>query len=70
MKARQDIEMVVGTQMPHWNVRLTRDERHTVGAELTGLIEDVLAGCSEQNEAQKHDEETDRLIREAVQNCH
>jgi len=72
-KARRDIE-VVGTPMPHWNVRRRRAGRRTVGGELMGLEKTQLASCSEPIEARKYDagmtEETDKMIREAVQNCH
>ena len=40
------------------------------GCRIDGSKKDLLAGTSEQNEARKHDEETDRMIREAGQNCH
>jgi hypothetical protein len=70
MRAKRDIEMVVGTQMPQWGARQMRDGRYTVRVKLLGLENYLLAGYSEQNEARKHDEETDRMIREAVQNCH
>jgi hypothetical protein len=73
-KARRDIEVVVGTQMPQWIARRRKAGRHTVGGESMGLKKSRSVGCSEQIEAQKHDagltEETDRMIREAVQNCH
>ena len=66
--------MVVGMQMPHWTARRRRADPHKVGGELMGLQKILLAGCSKQIEALKHDagltEETDRMIREAVQNCH
>jgi hypothetical protein len=66
--------VVVGTQKPHWTARRRRAGRHTVGGELMGLKKTQSADGSRQSETQKHDagltEETDRMIREAVQNCH
>jgi tRNA G18 (ribose-2'-O)-methylase SpoU len=72
-KVRRDI-VVVGTRKPHWTARQRKAGRHTVGGESKGLKKTLLAGCPRAIEAQKHDagltEETDRMIREAVQNCH
>ncbi len=66
--------MVVGIQMPHWTARRRRADLHKVGGELMDLKTILLAGFPKQMEALKHDtgltEETDRMIREAVQNCH
>jgi len=73
-KARRDIEVVVGMQMPHWTAQRKGAGLHMAGGESMGLKKTLLADCSEKIRAQNHDaglnEETDRMTQEAVQNCH
>jgi hypothetical protein len=54
-KEKQDIEVVVGMQMAHWTARRRRADPHKVGGELMGLKKILLADCSTQIEASKHD---------------